>query len=223
MRGYIDMARIWMEGFEDGLPNGHNLDAITVNPLTNWDFNGSINDFPQGYTLDSGRNAYSLKSFNIPTTYFLVKYTHTSAVIEGYFRCHFKISTQSTTANRNVFSIGAGSTVLFRLATAAAGTFDIDTNEGGLATRGTLTFTTDTWFQLDVYIKISATEGIFEVRKDNVALYRADAINNGSTGFDTFIWNQNASSASLQSIDDIALNDTTDDGSGNISWWSWRG
>ena len=89
------MARVWLEGFEDGMLFGDYLQSQPSNPLAGWDLNsvtsGASTGWTGGITIRSGRNAYSQKSMRVDSSHVIAKYQLSSALMEGYFRYHCKI------------------------------------------------------------------------------------------------------------------------------------
>ena len=161
------MARIWQEGFEDGLPYTGYLEG---SPNSQFIGGLSLTTFPNGLGISTGRNTYSLKSLKaVGGTGFVQSFSKTldTSSSELYFRVYYKHEVVvsnvydlqefiylSASDGNKIISIynndGSGGTTYVKVRKA-----------GSYATTETFTLSTGTWHKIEFYVKISATVGAY--------------------------------------------------------------
>lgn len=214
------MARIWQEGFEDGLPNLNYFEG-EINSQFIKDVNLSY--YPSGHALDSGRTTLSNHSYRM-------RFTHSAGYgftkqfndehTESYFRMYFKLNGPPTAVV--YYSIleatAIDGTILYQVLYNSLNTCTLKVLlSGSLTTVGTFSVIGNTWIKLDMYFKANATTGAYELKVDNVSKYSGSSVNTGTGGIKRIFSGNTQSTINLDhSIDDLALNDTS--GSVNNSW-----
>jgi hypothetical protein len=228
------MARIWMEGFEDGLPHGQYLEG---SPGSNHINELSFSTFPSGAAaatgviqLGAGRNEYSDKSLKInqhssPAP--KVTKTLATAKDEVYFRIYVKHEkVQSGTlydAQEVVWFLDEAGNRIFSLYNAnVSGPTDwaLYVKTGGSYSKVVdYSFAANTWIKLEVYIKIGNGTGAYNIKINDVSVASNSGDNTGtsnlkSIGFGQYVTMVGGDNAFY--FDDIALNDTA--GTINNTW-----
>jgi hypothetical protein len=216
------MARIWMEGFEDGLPHGLYLEG---NPSTQF-VKGVTYNYPPGIVVASGRNTYSLKCIGMyhDGAYKITKQL-TTALSEVYFRCWFKhdhgVSSVYNSDEQIYLTDGAGNNLiaLFNYNNSSNSDFQIKARVGGSYSKiCDVTISANTWHKLEFYFKVDSSTGAYEVRLNDASVCSASSQNTGSSNISSVVMGhtQSRMTSDYIYVDDIALNDTT--GDNNNSW-----
>jgi len=234
------MARVWQEGFEDGLPIPDYLEGTPNSQF----FRGmSMVPFPYRINLGSGRNAYSQKALvtqsdsqgtgNAATNYALkvLSSSASEVYLRVYFKCAFISVAFSPTAEshkfENIIRIeDASANVLAGLYAdnVQVGSYHFEIKIGGALTNvASLTLADSTWYKIEIRLKTNASTGAYDVRVDDISLASASSQNTGSNdinnlrfGAYTRVINGTFFDNLDLYFDDIALNDTS--GSANNSW-----
>lgn len=227
------MARIYMEGFEDGLPNTDyiqgNLDVV---PYYNIISGLSLNGIPNYTNLGTGRNAYSQKSLYMTTNLYSTLFIKTlpSTYSELYARAYFKASGNGTTPREILYFTDISNNKLFGLymvsttgsSSPISYNFDIYAKVGGSYAKQGSTINAamidNTWYCVEIYYKIDSSVGAYEVKIDKVSISSGSSLNTGTTNIAKFCYGNGYASAINITMwfDDIAVNDTS--GSSNNSW-----
>jgi len=211
------MARIWQEGFEDGLPNAGYLEG---NPYSQY-----VNDVTIAYagsqcSLSSGRNVYSENSLRMDGSFSQnegITKIFNSEYIESYFRIYYKNYGGTDTDEAVVQAKDISGNVLYRVAPSSAGIYSFSVRiSGTLTSIGTFAMTGDQWHKVEVYFKGNSSTGAYELRVDNISIYSANSQNTGSNGIKIIFSGATSSAVMYRYIDDIAFNDTS--GTINNSW-----
>jgi hypothetical protein len=225
------MARIWHEGFEDGLPyNGY----LEGSPESQYASGIAMPRFPITVRLASGRNALSLKAMQVTSGYFNNAVTKTlpSNYSEGYVRVYFKITSFVSNAYWTLSELfgllnssGQRMLSIFQvLDYPNVNKFCIKSfKSSSYAERVRFTLSLNTWYKLDMYFKVNGSTGAYTVKLDDTIIYSETGLNTGTTNVDKIFWGFYAEQATYMDggggivlFDDIAFNDTV--GSLNNSW-----
>lgn len=226
------MARVWMEGFEDGIPHGHYIEGTPNTPfISGLSYtSGYADTFPTYITISTGRNAYSARCMKINnlsggtfSNVVAVK-TLSSALSELYFRTWFKHGITETNSDTNdvIWLETSGTTRLIGIFSNGLESFSVKVNIGGsYASVGNFVIPANTWAKLEIYLKVDSSTGAYEVRLNNASIYSDTGVNTGSTAVALIKMGCGASSGTNVTkydlfYDDIAINDTT--GAKNNTW-----
>ena len=214
------MARVWQEGFEDGLPNSMYIEGN----LGSTQFKNFFNDTIVGYDskyLDSGRNVYSRYSLAGTSTNFGAVKKLETPIAELYHRAYVKITQNTTIGSRPFLALSNSSnTVLIGIycsATSESYTIKV-LKSGTLSIVATFTLSANIWYKIDVYYKSNSSTGAYEVRIDDVNLISESSLNTGTHLVDNIAYCRTPDGGPniIAAIDDLAINDTT--GAVNNSW-----
>jgi len=199
------MARIWMEGFEDGLPHGQYLEGGKVQQfkdlmLSEFPY-GVINSrnpdtYARGYTvIDTGRSlgGKSLKLYwlssapvGLTATYFehYTQKVFESAKSEIYFRTYFKWDKQlfNHTFARFIILKNAANLNLCSIGfkSQVASSCEAECYDTGGNKTQEFTLAQGTWAMIEVHYKAGAGTGVFEVKINGVSIVSHTNINNAS-------------------------------------------
>ena len=205
------MARLWQEGFEDGLPNIDYLEGS----LNSQHIDGFTSKyFPELSRLSTGRGSFSQYALTLYRTgspgYAIHNLTKTleTSKDEIYLRAYFKYVSQTTTSthvSREVICIfdnsGNKMLSLYNSGAAIPCTFDVYANIGGsYASVGSFALAENTWHKIDMYLKINATTGAYEVKVNDVSEASDSSVNTGSTNIKLVNFGYNSTST-YQNLD----------------------
>jgi hypothetical protein len=213
------MARIWQEGFEDGLPYTGYLEG---NPNSQQVNEYSIATFPYYAALSEGRNAcskYSLKFDNGSAAGVQLTKTLNTSISEGYFRVHFKYTSVTPYSDSEVIRIRdtSGNILIAIVHSSTQNTFKVKVRKAGsYADAYTFNLSSNTWIKFDIYFKANSSTGAYTVKKDDVVIKEETGINTGSLNLSQVVLGHTLQTSNVYYFDDIALNDTS--GSANNSW-----
>jgi hypothetical protein len=203
------MARVWMEGFEDGLPNANYLTGVPT---------GVINDlslyYPYKTKLISGRNTYS----NYGIEFDLGTYAQKSVNLsELYFRAYYAY-TSSQDSYEIIHMYDGSGNKLIAIYSNGSGSFSVKVRVGGVwTTYDSFLMSVNTWYKIDIYFKVNGSTGTYEVKINNVSVSSRINLNTGTSNVVAIRFGTSYGSLSNPAkFDDIALNDTT--GTSNNSW-----
>jgi len=225
------MARIWQEGFEDGLPHVYYLEGTPDSQFVK-DFNFDSNGFPARSRLGSGRNAISQKSLRtyiapIASTNSTLTKTLGTSKDEVYFRVYFKHDKSAIGSSYDLKEIitlrdESGNKLISLYNTNITGADDwaiYAKTAGSYSKVADVTISASTWYKIDFYFKVSATVGAYEVKINNTSVVSDSADNTGTSNINSIVIGSTQNPTEVGKsyyVDDIALNDTS--GSLNNSW-----
>jgi hypothetical protein len=214
------MARIWQEGFESGIPHGNYLEG---NPDSQFMKDSSFSNFPDKFSLVTGRNIYSQYAICNKASKTSPQFTKnlSTTLPELYLRTYLKITVSSTGVGNEIIGLKntAGNYVLSINQAAIGTTYQLKVRVGSsYVSVGNLTLADSTWHKIDIYLKINSTTGAYDVKINDLSIYSDSNINTGSDNINNIAFGHNNTFATnnIFHFDDIALNDTT--GSRNNSW-----
>lgn len=223
------MARIWQEGFEDGLPYTGYLEG---NPNSQYFSNASLTKFPNAFALSGGRGAYSSKSLWVvrsgnPFVNDQFAKTLPTSESEIYLRVYFKFvafDTSSSNVSKEVIYMNdtSGNKLIsiYNSGATAPHAFNIYVRKAGsYASTHSFTLSQNTWYKFDIYFKVNASTGAYEVKLDNASIKSETSINTGSLNISTLSFGNLPTGGYHNNdvyFDDIAVNNTS--GSLNNSW-----
>lgn len=198
------MARLWFEGFEDGLPHVEYIEGTPLAgsqffndfSLPTFPFEKSYGDFsyPHGKIGPaSGRTAYgsglmfglSCENYNAaPATYsdFVI-----TKIIEDkteiYYRCYVKSTTskvQNTSKEMIKFASGDGTSLLGVYAPIGTQTSYLYLYvNGAYSNVASFSISEGAWVKIDIRLKIDSTVGVCELKLDNTTVYSGSGLNTG--------------------------------------------
>lgn len=222
------MARIWQEGFENGLPNS---DYLEGSPATQFHNELTYTSDWEHFHLSTGRTTYSKYSLVCSLSGgdisrgFIASHNITGSLNECYLRCYFKYAfATSYTSAGQYETIAIRDTAGNYLLSLYGDTFDLYQIRSRISdtysSRVELTLGTECWYKVEMYIKIGVSDGAYEVRINDTAILTASSINTGSLNIGSIIFgcarNSSVNMGREMYYDDIALNDTS--GTVNNSW-----
>jgi len=221
------MARIWQEGFEDGLPYNGYLEGSPYSQQIN---GITFSYFPYAVNVANGRNIYSQNclQMGVDEPFYFTKVLD-STYSEIYFRVYFKHDkTGSGTSfdNQEVICIRdiAGNKLISLYNENVTGVDDwafYAKTSGTYQKVADVTLAVTTWYKIDMYIKIGNGTGAYEVKVDDTSIISSSSDNTGTANVKSIRFGTEATVTGTGTgeyfyFDDIALNDTT--GSVNNSW-----
>ena len=221
------MARIWQEGFEDG---------VFSSSLSNfyYEYGGqyhndlAFTDSLEGCVLASGRNSaslYSLAMLNSDDKYAVKVFnSELSELYARYYFKHTKINIGSSADISESFwfeaSDGTKLFSIYNVNITGADDWAIYVKKSGTYQKvSNLTLSSNVWYRIDIYYKANSSTGAYEVKLNDLSIISESNINTGTQGVKKIKFGtaQTAIFTDQYSyFDDIAVNDTT--GSINNSW-----
>lgn len=198
-----NMARVWTEGFEHGIPNEYYQPG-------GFDYQWEADTL---VTTGTGATAYLTEgrvsgfAMKFTTTRSYTKFIALSS--EVYLRDYVYIT---GAGNSEWLSFGPAS--LIRNSSFANKAYLYVTIAGSSTLIGSYDCQEGEWKKIELYIKTDETNGAYELKIDNISVVSATGVNTGSTGVTSAKISGMGSSVVLH--DDIAINDTT--GDINNSW-----
>jgi hypothetical protein len=209
------MARIWQEGFEDGLPYEGYLEG---NPSSNQIYSVDFDAFPGNVYLTNGRNIYSQKSLFIYRDEF-TKLLPIS-LSELYFRCYVKTDDFGNNVGPRIsfYNISGSIVLQINCDNISTGLHSIKANIAGtLTSMFTFYLQGGSWSKIDIRIKVDSVSGLYDVRLNDLSINSGSSLNFGTSNIGLIMFGTTTNSYGVNwAIDDIALNDTS--GSVNNSW-----
>jgi hypothetical protein len=207
------MARIWHEGFEDGLPyNGY----LEGNPNSQHFKTLSMPEFPARAALGSGRNIYSKNSLYIIPGH-MIQTAFYMSLSELYFRTYYKKIYNNVSGRDTLNFIAADGNTILYLYGEGYNNYTLYVKKGGVTTNiGNVVITSDMWTKVEVRLKISSSVGAYELRINDITIYSESGINTGSSNIATIKFGHGYAAGDGAYWDDMALNDIT--GAINNSW-----
>jgi hypothetical protein len=189
------MTRVWSEGFEMGDLVGYTLPTATLPTIST--------------TRRSGSYAVHIHGGNYTNCKLQKSITAGS---EFYFRVAVYINNFAYTANHNIYFMNGSNTV---------GSIQFNNSNyiyisiNGLTDTGSTLLLVNTWYLIEVHIKVDNTTGVLEVKLEGIPEVDVSGDTQGSySTIDSIVFLD--SSDDQIWIDDIALNDTA--GAADNSW-----
>ena len=215
------MARIWQEGFEDGLPN---VDYLEQGSSNNYFSGTSLTSFPYNITLGDGRNIYSKKSLYLIYTQHFKKILD-SQFSEVYARAYFYFTGSDASSSGGIFTLESSTGVILAQVTEVAlvDKFSIKIRKAGTLTTVLASFDllTLTWYKIEIYYKSNATTGGYEVKINDISIVRESNINTETLYVKNLYFGNPTNTTHMGFyVDDIAINDTS---SGYNNSWCGNG
>jgi len=201
------MARIWQTGFE-------HFDIASLSPGSFWGDCVISNDY--GYLTGSVANAglYLYTDNNVyAKAYITLDLGAAGVASDVYIRFLTKRSGDISHGSYVKFLDDAGGELIKWYYNGAIHILGVSQGSLGWS---------ESWERIEVHIKIHDTDGLVEIRKNGALAFTYGPADTKSTGtyFKQIYWYLYPYSQHLRAIylDDVAINDTVDDGRGNNAW-----